>query len=145
MQLPALPDLLFEEPYLAVSLGLTAAILVGNLAAMAYWARLEATRREVSTLRVFVYLLTFYGLLHYLYARLVRDPLDERSFPATRRERLVATYTAATTVGVLAAVVLAPPDPLTQVAYVPPLFALGCLASYLWLSWRRPDRQRVEA
>ncbi|QPV61735.1 hypothetical protein I7X12_13360 [Halosimplex litoreum] len=145
MQLPAFPDLLFENPYLAVAFGLTVAILVGNLVSMAYWARLEATRREVSTLRVFVYLLTFYGLLHYLYARLVRDPPDERSFPATRRERLVATYTAAATVGVLASFVLAPPDPFTQVAYIPPLFAVGAIGTYLWLSWRRPGRPKVEA
>ncbi|WP_436929705.1 DUF7534 family protein [Halosimplex halobium] len=145
MQLPALPPFLFEQPYLTVAFGLTVALLVGNVVAMACWARLEAARREVSTLRVFVYLVTFYGLIHYLYARLVRDSDAERTFPTTPRERLVAMYAAAVSVGVPVAVFLAPPDPLTQVAYVPPSVATVFVATYLWLTWRRSGGSRVEA
>lgn len=138
-----LPSLLVERPLFALAFGLTLLISVGNLVAMAYWARLEAARREVSTLRVLVYFVTFYGLLHYLYARLLRDSPEDRPFPATPRERLVATYTAAVAVGVLAAAVLAPPDPFTQVLYVPPSVAAAFAATRCWVTRVRPAVSRT--
>lgn len=127
---------LAERPVLGVAFALTVVIFVGNLAALGYWAREEAAARDGSVVWTFVVLSTGYGLLYYVWVRYVRDDWESRTGPADRRERLVTAYSLAVLLAFVAGALVTPPDPVTQVLALPPLFAGSFAVSYLFVTRR---------
>jgi sec-independent protein translocase protein TatC len=124
---------LIERPLLGAAFALTVAILVGNLFALSYWARAEATARDGSVLRTFVMLTTGYGLVHYVWVRYVRNDWESRTQPADRRERLVTAYSLGVLIAFVVGALVTPPDPVTQVLALPPLFVGSFVVSYLFV------------
>ena len=129
-----------EHPLLGVAFALTVAIFVGNLVAMGYWAREEAAARDGSVLWTFVALFTVYGLIYYVWVRYVRGDWESRSEPADRREQLVTAYSLALVLAFVVGALVTPPDPVTQVLALPPLFAGSFVVSYLFVTRRSVGR-----
>ena len=125
---------LVERPVVGVAFALTAAILVGNLLALGYWARAEAAARDGSAVWTFAYLCSGFGLVHYVWVRHVRGDWEPRTEPADRRERLVTAYSLAAFLAMVATLVVSPPDPVTQVLALPPLFAGSVVLSSLFVT-----------
>ena len=125
---------LIERPLLGAAVALTVAILVGNLVALSYWARAEATARDGSVLWTFVALATGFGLVYYVWARYVRDDWASRTQAADRRERLATAYSLAVLLSFVIGALLTPPDPVTQVLALPPLFVGSFVASSLFVT-----------
>jgi sec-independent protein translocase protein TatC len=132
------------EPLVALGLGLTALVVLGALPVLAYWAAREAAARDGSPTFTLVYLLTGVGVVHYAYVRFVRADLGARDASPGRRERLAAAYVLAVAVAFLAAVVVSPPDPVTQVLTFPPLFAVTLTGAVLLVT-RGPSGGESEA
>lgn len=124
---------LVEHPLLGVTFALTVVIFVGNLFALGYWARAEATARDGSVLGTFMYLATGIGLVNYVWVRYVQNNWEPRTQPADRRERLVTAYSMALLLAFVVGALVTPPDPFTQVLALPPLFAGSFAISYLFV------------
>jgi sec-independent protein translocase protein TatC len=131
---------LVENPLLGVAFALTAAIFVVNLVALGYWAREEAAARDGSVFWTFVALFTVYGVIYYVWVRYVRGDWESRTEPADRRERLVTAYTLALVLAFVVGALVTPPDPVTQVLSLPPLFAGAFVVAYLFVTRRSVDR-----
>jgi len=119
VQLPA--------PFAGRPLVLLGAVLMvvfglGSIPALWYWARGEASARGVSTAWTLVYMGTGVGALHYAFVRFGRQDRDAPGSLSGRRERLAGTYVASLLVAQVLNTVLTPPDPITQVLTLPPLF-----------------------
>jgi len=127
---------LVEHPILGVAFVLTVAIFVGNLVALGYWAREEARAREGSTVWTFVVLMTGYGAVYYAWVRYVRGDWESRTEPADRREQLVTAYSLALVLAFVVGALVTPPDPVTQVLALPPLFAGSFVVAYLFVTRR---------
>lgn len=124
---------LVEHPLLGVTFALTVVIFVGNLFALGYWARAEATARDRSVLGTFMYLATGIGLVNCVWVRYVQNNWEPRTQPADRRERLVTAYSMALLLAFVVGALVTPPDPFTQVLALPPLFAGSFVISYLFV------------
>jgi sec-independent protein translocase protein TatC len=122
---------LVEHPLLGVAFALTLVVYVGNLVALSYWARAEARARNGSVLWTFIYLFTGFGLVHYVWVRYVRHDWEPRTEPADRRERLATAYSLAGLLSFVVGAFVTPPDPMTQVMALPPLFVVSFLISSL--------------
>jgi sec-independent protein translocase protein TatC len=96
---------------------------VGTLFALGYWARAEAAAGEGSVFGTFVMLSTGFGLVYYTWVRYVRNDWESRTEPADRRERVVTAYSLALLLAFVVGALVTPPDPITQVLALPPLFA----------------------
>lgn len=66
---------------------------------------------------------------------LYRHRIGGRTDPASRQERIAGTVVVAQVVGLGVAVQLPPPDPFTQVMYLP-LFVIAGLIPGYWLVWQ---------
>jgi len=124
---------LVEHPLLGVTFALTVVIFAGNLFALGYWARAEATARDESVLGTFMYLATGIGLVNYVWVRYVQNNWEPRTQPANRRERLVTAYSMALLLAFVVGALVTPPDPFTQVLALPPLFTGSFVISYLFV------------
>ncbi|MDS0261094.1 hypothetical protein NDI56_16975 [Haloarcula sp. S1CR25-12] len=122
---------LIETPLLGVAFALTVLILLGNLVALGYWARAEATAQDGSTFRTFLMLASGYGLVYYLWVRYVRNDWAARTRSADRRERLVTAYSASVLLAFVVGALVTPPDPVAQVLSFPVLFAGSFVLSSL--------------
>ncbi|ELZ96686.1 DUF7534 family protein [Haloferax sulfurifontis] len=126
-----LVPILIEPSLLGVAFALTAVIYVGNLVALSYWARAEARTRNGSALWTFIFLVAGIGLIYYIWIRYVRNDWESRTEPTDRRERLVTAYSLAVLLSFVVGVFVTPPDPVTQVMALPPLFVVSFVVSYL--------------
>jgi len=122
---------LVGSPLLGAALALTVLILVGNLVALGYWAHVEATARDGSTLSTFLLLASGYGLVYYVWVRYVRDNWESRSRPADRCERVVTAYSIAVLLAFVVGAFITPPDPFVQVRTFPVLFVGLFVLSFL--------------
>ena len=122
---------LIEHPLFGVAFALTVVIYVGNLVTLSYWARSEARARNGSVLWTFIFLVTGFGLVYYVWVRYVRNDWESRTQPADRRERLVTAYSLAVLLSFVVGAFVTPPDPMTQVMALPPLFVVSFVVSYL--------------
>jgi sec-independent protein translocase protein TatC len=120
-----------DTPLLGAALALTVVILVGNLIALCYWARAEATARGVSTLWTFVMLTSGFGLIYYVWVRYIRNDWTARTRPADRRERFVTAYSVGVLLAFVVGAFVTPPDPFTQLLTFPALFVGSFLLSLL--------------
>ncbi|WP_199722443.1 hypothetical protein [Haloarcula sp. Atlit-47R] len=123
-----------EQSLIGAALALTTVIYVGNLIALGYWARAEASARNGSTLWTFLFLYTGFGLVYYVWVRYVRHDWESRSEPADRRERIVTAYSLAVLLAFILGAFVTPPDPMTQTLTLPPLFAVSFVVSYLFVT-----------
>ena len=130
-----LPSLV-ERPVLGVAFALTGVVFAGNLVALGYWAREEATARDGSMVWTFVVLSTGYGLVYYVWVRYVRGDWESRTEPADRREQLVTAYSLALFLAFVVGALVTPPDPVAQVHALPPLFAGSFVVAYLFVTRR---------
>lgn len=127
---------LLEHPLLGATFASTALILVGNLVALGYWTRAEASARDGSVLGTFMMLATGIGLVNYVWTRYVRNDWEPRTEPADRRERVVTAYSLAVLLAFVVGAILTPPDPITQVLAFPPLFGASFVVSFLFVTQR---------
>lgn len=125
---------LVEHPLLGVTFALTVVIYIGNLVALGYWARAEARARNGSVFWTFIFLSTGFGLVYYVWVRYVQNDWESRMDPADRRERMVTAYSLAVLLAVVIGAFVTPPDPMTQVLALPPLFAVSFVVSYLFVT-----------
>jgi len=114
---------LLQSPLLGAAVTLTVLLLVGNLVALGYWARVEASARDGSTLWTFLTLWSGVGLGYYVWVRYVRNDWGARTGTADRRERLVTAYSMAVLVAFVVGAIVTPPDPVIQILTFPILFA----------------------
>ncbi|MCO8252349.1 hypothetical protein NKF26_00865 [Haladaptatus sp. AB618] len=129
--------LLFEIVYLtAVPLLL---IILFGLVSFFYWLRWDATARGSSSPLYWAILgsIVWPVALYYL---LVVRPSNERRYPPTRRQGLAGIFTISYIGAMVLGVVLAPPDPFTQVLYTPVYFVILLLITYLLVYRRRYGR-----
>lgn len=136
MQSPPFP---VERPLVGAAVALTVAIFAGDLVALGYWARREAAARDGSAVWTFVYLLSGFGPVHYVWVRHVRGDWGSRAGRADRGERLATAYSLAVLLAFAVGAFVTPPDPVAQVLALPPLFAGSLAVSYLLVT-RRADR-----
>ncbi|WP_459194574.1 DUF7534 family protein [Halosimplex sp. J119] len=129
-----LPSILVDRPLAAVAVSATALIVLSAPFVLAYWARCEARAKGSSTLDVFIYMSLVVGTVHYWYVRFVRGDDGPRESPPSGRERLAGTYATAVVVAYLIDALASPPDPVTQVFWFPPLFALSFAVTHLLTS-----------
>ena len=122
---------LVETPLLGAAVTLTALVLVGNLAALGYWAHAEATARDGSTLWTFVMLWSGFGLAYYVLVRYVRRDWASRDRSADRYERLATAYSMAVLLAFVVGAFITPPDPVTQALSFPILFVGSFVVSSL--------------
>jgi sec-independent protein translocase protein TatC len=122
---------LIESPLFGVAFALTVVIYVGNLVALSYWARAAARAGNGSVFRIFLFLLTGFGLVYYVWVRCVRNDWEPRTKPADRRERVVTAYSLAVLLSFVVGAYVTPPDPMSQVMAFPTLFVVSFVVSYL--------------
>ncbi|WP_165353768.1 DUF7534 family protein [Haloarcula hispanica] len=123
-----------EQPFVGAAFALSVAIILGNLIALGYWARAEASARNGSTLWTFLFLYTGFGLVYYVWVRYVRNDWEPRTEPADRRERVVTAYSLAVLLAFVVGAFVTPPDPMMQVLALPPLFVVSFVVSYLFVT-----------
>ena len=81
-----------------------------------------------------MFLLTGIGLIYYAWVRYVKNDWEPRTEPADRRERLVTAYSLAVLLAFVVGAFVTPPDPVTQVLSLPPLFVVSFVISYLFVT-----------
>jgi len=81
------------------------------------------------------------GLLVYL---VLRGDRDQSVGPRTRADRLASTWVTATVLAFVVGAVVTPPDPITQVLSLPPLFVATFAATHLWTTRVRPATSSVD-
>jgi len=125
---------LVEHPLLGITLMLTVIIYIGSLIALGYWTRAEARGRNGSLFWTFIFLSTGFGLVYYVWVRYVQNDWESRMEPVDRRERMVTAYSLAVLLSFVTGAFVTPPDPMTQVLALSPLFAVSFVVSYLFVT-----------
>lgn len=119
---PRMPD----WPFAPSTLGLAVmvAVLAGTYLAGAYWIYRDASARGSDRPGGWVswwLLFTVFAAVYYLR---VRDRIGERAEPVTRAERAASAVVVATFVVLLGGTLVLPPDPYSQLSFVPPALAV---------------------
>lgn len=77
--------------------------------------------------------------IYYVCVRYIRNDWEPRTEPADRRERFVTAYSLASLLLFMLGAIVTPPDPMSQVMTLPPLFAVSFVVSYLLVTYGSLD------